>query len=436
MRGTALVLVVVGAIIAVGCSSGTTAEEIEASVAAHRNQIVVETQTGGCVVRPSAEIECDPWNADAEGHSSDIDRVLLDPPPGQFTSIDRMADTLGVDVLCGLRDGGVIVCWVAEIRPSRWESSGHDWRAVTDKWYWEPQLPSQGEFVALAAIDSADLLGGGMHNDEFLGSVCGVASGGGIECRSLDDQHEENPQQHYIPYVTGGTVLIDVEYEFEEPIGEFSAIQTSEQKWNWGDMCGIARDGHVSCWGFEPPVSPDVRFQSVALGLNTGKYDDAHNAYYLMCGVSVEGDLHCWGDFGWLSNPDLSHVVIEGNFVKVKMLTQGSDGDQWICALTAAGQIVCWWSDTNFGDLDGLRDDFDMVSSDPEVLLRRKDAGLGASEPQAFGEGYVDLVILKRTVDEGTMACGVLPDGSMECWVYNIPGLSRIDWNPGPVRVA
>ena len=155
-----------------------------------------------------------------------------------------------------------------------------------------------------------------------------------------------------------------------------------------------------------------------------------------MCGVSFDGEMHCWGDFGWLSNQDLSHVAIEGDFVKVEMFAQGISGSQQICALTETGEMVCWLSNEDFGDLEGLRDDFDMVSSDPEVLLRRRDTGLGRMDPQAFGEGYVDLVILERTVTEGTLMCGVLPDGSMECWVYNIPGLSRIGWNPGPVRVG
>lgn len=429
-RGISVCLAIAIAVMA-SCSNGITAAEIEAGVVAHRDRVVVEVTGGGCVVRPSGEIDCSLWDTEADsyrGNARGFEAVLLDPPHGLFTSIDRVDSysEWSFDTLCGLREDGVIVCWVATIDMRSWDILGLDWEEVTSDWHWEPGLPSQGNFVALASAGS---------QGDRVGSLCGVTSEGGIQCRSIGSRRETDATRHFEPWGDSQLVLDDIEYEFDNPADKFLSVQASESKSNWGDMCGIGRDGRVSCWGFDPRVPPDIRFQSIALGLNLGKYDDDHNPKYLMCGVSVEGDLHCWGQFGWLSNPDLSHVMIEGEFASVDMFKYSLDGDQLLCALTQAGEIACWWSDADFGDLDGLREDFDRVSSDPEVLQRRRDAGLDRVA-EFYGEGYVDLAILERTVTEGTMACGVLPDGSMECWARDTPGLSRIDWNPGPVRAG
>ncbi|MCG6989533.1 MAG: Ig-like domain-containing protein [Gemmatimonadetes bacterium] len=124
----------------------------------------------------------------------------------------------------------------------------------------------------------------------------------------------------------------------------------------WTHTCALTNSGQAYCWGGEFPdrgelgngttepsavpvaVSGGLSFQDISAGLD-------HT-----CALTSSGQAHCWGSnyYGTLGNgtdDPLSDVpVAVSGGLTFERITAAADHD---CALTGAGQVYCWGSNSD-----------------------------------------------------------------------------------------
>ena len=218
-------------------------------------------------------------------------------------------------------------------------------------------------------------------------------------------------------------------------------------------LCGIARDGGLSCWTYptvnqpnptEPPsqILPGTKFTSLAY------------SQFLACATTEAGRAWCWkatGSPGEISAP----TEVAGAYppmVQLVGLGNGTThGEGAFCGLTADGQGWCWGE--NQGGFTtgilGVGDTVDHLTPVPLATDQRFESiHLGVNggcaltmshEAWCWGENRLsessdspDRVLLApdrvstslrfREVVRfwtGNVSCGIAESGGMYCWGYN-----------------
>ncbi len=243
--------------------------------------------------------------------------------------------------------------------------------------------------------------------------------------------------------------------------------------------CSLARDGHVSCWGWladHESTKPSAGQRLVdfdiggALGgcgilanqdllcwpgwqyqtptdAPKGKFREVSVFGNRACGIRIDGRVLCWGNpnHGFTDSPPGRFMdVAVGNGHACALHDNGTAlcwGSNWIgeanaplgtfsaisagngtsCAARTDGTIACWGGETRFGEANGRRAKAVSLAGEDACLLRHD------GEVECFGSGEVSKATPPRGPFEqisagGKHACGVRRDGSIACWGNNYHG--------------
>jgi alpha-tubulin suppressor-like RCC1 family protein len=172
--------------------------------------------------------------------------------------------------------------------------------------------------------------------------------------------------------------------------------------------CAIEQDGSAACWGDGSDtgligngmtIDAPVPVQPTGLSSDVTSVSVGTNA---ACAVQ-RGDVLCWG--GYDNNGELGNGTLDSSEtpVRVKGLPSGitsvSVGQDYACALTAGGAVMCW-GDGTYG---ALGNDDEAVSPLPVQVT-----GL-TSGVTAIAAGFF-------------AACAIERDGKVVCWGFGGDG--------------
>jgi hypothetical protein len=173
-----------------------------------------------------------------------------------------------------------------------------------------------------------------------------------------------------------------------------------------GSACAIRSDGEMKCWGetFYPqsaiPAGPFARV----------------DVYIGACAIRPTGEIACWG-----GEPAPTG---SGTFLDV------GSGEGAACALRMDGTMHCWGGASD--DTSGRK--FDSMSEGAYFVC-----GLEIGAHDAVCWGPPDMMAMTpgpfRQVGAGRFyACGLLMDGSAQCWPLGITGQPMGPSPPGPFQ--
>lgn len=232
-----------------------------------------------------------------------------------------------------------------------------------------------------------------------LGYTCGVTRGGRAYCWGDNKMMELGN-----PAVTPNSPA---------PVSvagdrEFVSVSTSEMS----HSCALTPDGVAYCWGYN-------RFGQVGNGSTANEptpfpvlgglaFLTLRSGYMRSCGIAADGAVYCWGRGGYAQIGDpaatletcsgLPCSTIPRRLQSSLSFSSVSTGAMHSCAVTAAGEALCWgWNEE--GQLgNGTRDS--VVTPTPVA------GGLAFLEVSA-GQGH---------------SCGLAGDGAGYCWGHNEDG--------------
>jgi len=341
-------------------------------------------------------------------------------PAGAFTAI-----SLGRRHVCGLRLDSAAWCWLYNS-------------------YGESDAP-EGAFAAVTA--------GGVHS-------CGLRPDGAAVCWG------DGPELAVKP------VVADVAH----PGGVFTAVSAG-----YAHACGLRPDGSVDCWGknwFGQTDAPPGRFVAVDAGTS-------HS-----CGLRFDGSIVCWGQDSLEAAGRMSGRYRYGGSASEVPATGGespelavreealwdtvldrsatweppagpyaavSAGYGFTCGLRLDGTVACWgYLDDDSEPRIPLLVIEDVLGTEIMGEYRRVRTELDATAPEdgtfadSLAHGAAELqnekirAILELprppagrflAVDAGALrACGLRPDGTIECWGFNYLGAASPP--PGPFATA
>ena len=339
-------------------------------------------------------------------------------PAGAFAAI-----SLGHRHACGLRPGDAAVCWLRNR-------------------YGQADAP-EGVFGAVSA--------GGVHS-------CGLRPDGTVECWGDG------------PEVVVQSAVADVVH----PGGVFTAISAG-----YAHTCGLRADGNIDCWGknwLGQADAPPGRFVAVDAGAS-------HS-----CGLRPDGSIDCWGQDSLESADRMSRRYQYGATASEVPATGGelpdlpareealrdevlgksatwepppgpyvavSAGYGFTCGLRLDGTAACWgYLDDDSEPRIPLQVFEDVLGTEITDEYTRARAELDETAPEdgsvadslAYGVAELEIEMMRAivelpqppsgrflAVDAGRLrACGLRPDGTIECWGHNYLGAA----SPPPERFA
>ncbi len=333
-----------------------------------------------CGLRPSGEVEC--WHR-VEGERA------APAPEGEFTWV-----SMGSSVACGLPVDGGVVCWSVQTAGSPWRLSEGEFKSISSGWSHHCGLRVDGEVECWSRREEEEFGEASPPSGRFESvSVddyysCGLRPGGEVECWGSDEFGKSTP-----------------------PAGVFTQITTARDY-----ACGLRPGGEVECWGgsefgwlLSKVTPPEERLVSVDAGWGGHEYRElgrdgglgVSTGWGYSCSLGAGGRPLCWGGelFGPIPSDTVreEHPILfppEGQFLDVEA------GRFRGCGLRPTGEMECW----------GLF----YVYNDERQLTPRVGSEVLNPDP-APGEGFADVDV------GGWHACGLRPDGGVECW----------DWTPG-----
>lgn len=192
----------------------------------------------------------------------------------------------------------------------------------------------------------------------------------------------------------------------------------------WANACGILADKTVRCWGrnnmgelgngvlspTELPMDPGLtNVVDLAMG-------NAHT-----CAVLADGTVDCWGgndrgQLGFESTPPLLWEVVPREVQGVGDAKEVYAGHSHTCALTQAGELICWGSNLAGEIGDG--------SVEPTAPTAPTPVAQGVSHARAGWH----------------LTCGYMGGGQVECWGQNNVGQvganSLLPNHPSPTEIV
>lgn len=283
--------------------------------------------------------------------------------------------------------------------------------------------PSQPlPFTVLAPVVDPALADLGLIQTGYVFS-CGVSADGRVHCWGENSRGTLGNgtlfgDPTFVP------ALVDATVPFRQvTIGARMDGGTPDQT-----ACGLAEDGRAFCWGGNyggsaggaDMYSPVVRPTEVQGGLHFDALDAGSEH---VCGVTPEGNAYCWGDGydgqlgdgqGGTPGPGGGHqsarplrVIWPAPFRSV------AAGDMHTCALTMAGEAVCWGSPRYVGIGQGMPGTTPAVTGPVKVASDWTFAALDAGVSSTCG-----LTAYGRTVCWGSLSLtgSVEPPRAMIGW--------------------
>ena len=196
--------------------------------------------------------------------------------------------------------------------------------------------------------------------------------------------------------------------------------------------CAIAQNGAMQCWGYNGDGqigNPSVPFQGIAAptAVSGGLvFRSVAAGGENTCGLTNDGSAYCWGQnqYGQVGNGSIVTVwpfaqrtpvrVPNGPYVAISV--GGNLPNDFVCALTAAGDAYCWGAN-----------DHGMLGNGTTTT---------ALTPSAVAGG---LKFSEVTAGAGSSACGVTTTHDAFCWGQNDAGQlgdATTTDRPQPVKVG
>ena len=415
-----------------------------------------------CGVRSDSTLEC--WGASQPGMLA---------PPGRFRAMD-----VGRSLGCGLISGGIIECWGDN--PSHDVTvlpGGEIYQAMSGVAAISPQGGNCGLLADGALVCWSDVPDGQAPPDGVFKSVgdrCAVRITGEAVCWDLDYNILPNPPEGSFDFVSagghhtcgiepGGDVGCwgaDWNGQATPAVGEFKAVSVGHEH-----SCGVRSDGSLACWGSNwhgQTASPQGEFRAVSAGhdhscgvringslecwgnlfryldplsvqhdeqiptdshddpfdivtLPDGDFDTVSSGEANNCGVQTDGMVQCWPSF-WYVDHELSQppvTALRRQEVPPVPFVSVSVGSNHACGLRPNGRVICWGDQIERRYVVGRAVRGSPVRATEEAPTR----GLAPSPlPAAPRPGSVGFT----AVSAGDLhACGLRPDGSVDCWGWN-----------------
>ena len=241
----------------------------------------------------------------------------------------------------------------------------------------------------------------GIENEAaFRGCVIDVVCTGSD---SLADSHVDRDPEFSLE------VTHDDSEEPEEPEDppEFADDYPSISVGNFDRWCLLKGVGDMECWNGDEPLDYPFADDATVVSIGVG---------HEYCGLDGSGGLHCWqlsfGEISEHTNP------LPGSFEHLKM-----GPDDYGCALNSAGNPHCWWgSNTNSYPIADGTPPGDAELTSMALGLRHMCGLLDDGSLQCWGDndhgqatppGGDDFVEVASSM---TTSCALKDDGSVECW--------------------
>ena len=300
----------------------------------------------GCALTEAGEPVC--WKS--------VRNVLLppDPPLGRYLALSD-----GHSHTCALTEAGEAACWgwnnwgQTEVPAGRYtaiSAGGHHTCALTTAgeavcWGLIPGHPPEGQYKAISTSWSIE--GGG--------TACALTESDSVVCwgavwsEGLTGQYSAIHGDTWAGCgieMVGGNVVCSLQGSLSRIDQLGSPMALSMGGWSgfspWDvSVCTLTEASEVVCWNLGPDTlredSPSGRHTAVAVG------------FHYACALTIVGDAVCWG---WVVQEPRSGAFSENPYRD--QLTQPPPGpfiaisasEFRTCALTEAGEVVCWGDTT------------------------------------------------------------------------------------------
>jgi alpha-tubulin suppressor-like RCC1 family protein len=254
------------------------------------------------------------------------------------------------------------------------------------------QLGDGTSLNRLTPVDVAGLTSGVTALAAGSAHTCALTTRGGVKCWGWNQSGQ----------LGDGTTLVRQNPVDVTGLGSGVAILTAGAEHN----CVLGAEGGVKCWGSHSsgkgiyPVSPDAPAPIVVEGLSSGVTQLISGAFY-SCALTAAGGVKCWGSntFGQFGDGSTGGTV---NPVEISGLPDSTVplAGSWghTCGVSGSGITYCW----------GLNDRGQL--GDGTRILRLKPVevgGLGGVVAFALGYGH---------------SCALTAAGELWCWGVNENG--------------
>lgn len=168
------------------------------------------------------------------------------------------------------------------------------------------------------------------------------------------------------------------EGQLDVPAGRYVDIATHFSLYF---ACGVRIDGEMLCWGDEEGMK---RYQ-----VPTDRHQSAEVASIHRCGLERDARVNCWGALG------VSGSLRPRPFGFYRTVESGNTHD---CGLRVDGYVECWWDVREHDAHPGV-----------DILVSRN---FFADDVFWGGRRGPHMAVTVR----GSLLCGLLLDGTLECW--------------------
>jgi len=182
------------------------------------------------------------------------------------------------------------------------------------------------------------------------------------------------------------------------------------------ECSGSTCDGNAACALIPCMTGSDCPSGTCTNGFCAGFVKDVDVNQYRSCAVFIDGRVKCWGNSAGLGlnttnvGDNVNEMGANLPFLPMgtgRIVKEVACGYRFQCALTTAGQVVCW----------GYNDYEQLGRSDQQV-------------PDTYAELGDNLVAVNlgtgRTAVQlasgGLHSCAILDNGTVKCWGYNAYG--------------
>ena len=388
---------------------------------------------------------------------------MPDPPPGAYTAVSVVVLNPGRHAghfltACAEKSSGGWACWQSNGRywwegdekERVWETDAAPSWVVRDladlapgpgQWFvMNPPDPSSGAYKAIST---------------YGGYACALTEAGEPVCwESIRNvlPPPDPPPGRYMEVSDGHSHTCALTEageavcwgwnnwgQAEAPPGRYTAISAGEYH-----TCALTTAGEAVCWGLIRGRPPEGQYKAIS----TGPSDLGGTA----CALTESGDVVCWGAVGSDEGPTGRYSTISGDVYRGCGLEEaGADVVCWsfgrsrrdghytalsvgtwdLCALTEAGEVVCWHSRLSTPSEDSPSGRYTAVAVGFQYACALTEAGEAvcwAWAPQADKEGrssrnpYRDQLIQPPpgpfiAINASDFrACALTEAGEVVCW--------------------
>lgn len=186
--------------------------------------------------------------------------------------------------------------------------------------------------------------------------------------------------------------------------------------------CALVSGGDVHCWGGNPNgalgiAGPDLDRAGAPVELGGAAARQIACGLFHSCAITVAGDLHCWGsNSSGQIGPELGMETVGPTRVVTGTARAVGAGQLHTCALASDGAVTCWGAD----DLGQHGDGAELGGTGPSQAL--------------LPEPAVALVSAQLH------SCAIGASGAVYCWGSNVAGqvtgAAASDFEATPQQIA